>query len=157
VSADPTIVLEAHASAADCERVLDGLRAHNRRHAAPPSLAPLAVFARDAAGTIVGGLLGETGWDWLHVQLLWVSESLRGRGVGRRLLGAAESEAAARGCRHAYLDTLDFQARPFYEREGYTLFGVQDDYPPGHQRFFLRKPLRDGPAADESPAVARGP
>jgi GNAT superfamily N-acetyltransferase len=141
MSADLTIALDARPSAADCERVLDGVRSHNRRHAAPPNFAPLAVFARDAGGTLVGGLVGETGWEWLHVQLLWVSESLRGRGVGRRLLRSAEAEAATRGCRQAYLDTLDFQARPFYEREGYTLFGVQDDYPPGHQRFFLHKPL----------------
>ena len=51
----------------------------------------------------------------------------------------------AHGCAHAYLDTFDFQARPFYERLGYTVFGLQDDYPPGHRRFFQRKVLGDLP------------
>lgn len=46
-----------------------------------------------------------------------------------------------RGVLRVYLDTLDFQARPFYEREGYVVFGVQEDYPPGHQRFYMRKEL----------------
>ena len=49
--------------------------------------------------------------------------------------------AATRGCRHAYLDTFDFQARPFYEKQGYAAFGVQDDYPPGHRRYFVEKGL----------------
>ena len=73
--------------------------------------------------------------------------------MGRRLLRAAEREAAERGCAHAYLDTFDFQARPFYERLGYAVFGVQEGFPPGHVRYFLRRALdgRDGvPAADAS-------
>lgn len=128
--------------------VLDGLRRYNRQHAGPPDFQPLVLAARGAAGEIVGGLMGETGWGWLHVDLLWVAEAQRGRGVGRRLLRAAEYEAGARGCRHAYLDTFDFQARPFYEREGYAVFGVQADYPPGHQRYYLAKALpAPGPSA----------
>lgn len=73
-----------------------------------------------------------------------MSESANGHGVGRSLLAAAEREAANRGCRGVYLDTFDFQARPFYERVGYTVFGAQDDYPPGHRRFFMQKDLRQG-------------
>jgi hypothetical protein len=60
---------------------------------------------------------------------------------GRRLLEAIEDEARKRGCRWAHLDTFSYQARPFYERLGYELFATLDDYPPGHQRFFLKKPL----------------
>jgi ribosomal protein S18 acetylase RimI-like enzyme len=158
LAADYRIVLEQQPSMDDCERVLAGLRAHNRRRAAAPDFAPLALFLRDGANAVVGGLVGETGWGWLHVQLLWVDEELRGRGFGRRLLRAAEAEAWARGARHAYLDTLDFQAPSFYEREGYAVFGVQEDYPPGHRRFFLRKPLTNaGPRGAHAPdAGTRG-
>ena len=136
-----TIALEAEPAADVRDAVLAGLRAHNRRHAEPPDFAPLVLSARDDDGALVGGLVGETGWRWLHVALLWVREDRRGRGVGRRLLHAAEDEAAARGCRHAFLDTFDFQARPFYEREGYAVFGVQEDFPPGHTRYYLRRAL----------------
>jgi GNAT superfamily N-acetyltransferase len=99
----------------------------------------LVLLLRDADGTIRGGLLGYTHWNWLFVSHLWVHEPLRGRGLGRELLGRAEAEAAARGCRNAHLDTFSFQARDFYESRGYVVFGTLDDYPPGHSRYFLQK------------------
>lgn len=136
-----TIAVEPEPAEAVRAAVLAGLIAHNRRHAVPPGFQPLVLAARDAAGEIAGGLVGETGWEWLHVSLLWVAEPHRGTGLGRRLLHEGERSAAARGCRHAYLDTFDFQARPFYEQQGYAVFGVQHDYPPGHRRYFMEKRL----------------
>ncbi len=135
------VAVEAEPAVATRHAVLGGLRAFNRRNAEAPDFQPLTIAARDAEGRLVGGLVGECGWRWLHVDLLWVADEHRGRGVGRALLDLAEREAAARGCHHVYLDTFDFQARPFYERQGYVVFGVQEDYPPGHSRFYLRKTL----------------
>lgn len=141
---DPVVTLEPEPAQDARATVLAGLRAFNRQHAEAPDFQALVLAARDDFGEIVGGLVGQTGWRWLHVDLLWVAEGHRGRGLGRRLLRRAEHEAATRGASHVYLDTFDYQARPFYEREGYVVFGVQDDYPPGHRRYFLRKPLADG-------------
>jgi ribosomal protein S18 acetylase RimI-like enzyme len=129
--------------------VLNGLRRFNRQHAQPPGFQPLTVSARDDDGTVVGGLVGETGWQWLHVDLLWVADDFRGRGVGRALLRAAEDAARERKCQFVYLDTLEFQALGFYEREGYSTFGVQEDYPPGSRRYYLRKTLV-GPTSPSS-------
>ena len=123
--------------------VFSGLRAFNRQHAESPDFASLTLAARDDSGAIVGGLVGETGWRWLHIDLLWVDEQHRRHGVGRALLRTAEMEALRRGCAHVYLDTMDYQARPFYENEGYGVFGVQDDYPPGHRRYFLKKTIAE--------------
>ncbi len=140
-SARPTVRVEPEPADVVREAVLNGLRSFNRRHAAAPSFAPLVVSARDDAGRIVGGLVGLTGWNWLHVDLLWVDDEHRGAGVGSEILRAAEREAASRGVRHVDLDTFDFQAKPFYERKGYSVFGVLEDYPPGHTRYFMRKDL----------------
>jgi aminoglycoside 6'-N-acetyltransferase I len=118
-----------------------GLMAFNVEYVGPPGHQELALAARDAQGHLVGGLYGSTAWRWLFVDLLWVDTPFRRQGLGRRLLRAAEAAARARGCTHAYLDTFDFQARPFYEREGYTLFGTQEGYPPGHRKFYLCKSL----------------
>ena len=104
----------------------------------PPWL-PLAIFLRDEA-RIVAGLAGETYCGWLFVKYLWVSDGLRGRGVGRELMARAEVRARERGCHSAWLDTFSFQARGFYEKLGYEEFG-RLDYPPGHHRHFLRKRL----------------
>jgi GNAT superfamily N-acetyltransferase len=141
--AGPRLVVEAGEASEARAAILAGLRAFNRRHTEPPDFRPLVLTARAADDAIVGGLAGETGWHWLFVDLLWVDDAHRGRGLGSGLLRRAEQEARARGARHVYLDTFGFQARPFYERHGYTLFGVLDDYPPGSRRYFLRKDLDD--------------
>src|SRR5215213_4951129 len=93
------------------------------------------------SGEIVGGLWGETMYSYLHVDVLFVPEFLRGIGIGRQLMMQAESEAVRRGCSGAWLDTYSFQARGFYERLGYTVFGTIADCPPGHSRLFLQKIL----------------
>ena len=36
---------------------------------------------------------------------------------------------------------VEYQARPFYEKLGYELFGTLDGYPPGYRQFYLRKSL----------------
>ena len=141
---DTRIVIEASASSIEHDHVrrfvLEHLREFNRQRAEPPEFEPFSVSVREDEA-LVGGLVGEIGWKWLFVELLWIAESHRDRGLGTSLLRRAEAEAMRRGARHAYLDTFDFQARPFYERHGYEVFGVLEDYPPGHQRFFLRKDL----------------
>lgn len=102
---------------------------------------PLGLALRAPDGAFVGGLHGATMWGWLMVEGIWVAEELRGRGLGRRLLLAVETMAAERGCRGAWLGTFDFQARKFYERLGYTVFGELPDFPAGHTHYELRKSL----------------
>jgi len=103
---------------------------------------PLAIsVTQPESGEVLGGLFGATGYGYLHVDMLFVPQSLRRTGLGSRLMQQAEDEAVRRGCHGSYLDTFDFQARGFYERIGYSVFGQIDDMPPGHARFFLRKSL----------------
>jgi len=123
------------------DEIKRGLMVFNVEHAGPANYQDLALAARDGSGRLVGGLYGNTAWRWLFVDLLWVDTPFRRQGLGRRLLRAAERAATARGCTCAYLDTFDFQARPFYERQGYVLFGTQEGYPPGHRKFYLSKVL----------------
>ena len=123
------------------QTILAPLRAYNRSRVEAAPHRGLAIELQDAGGATCGGLWGATGFDWLFVQLLVVPDALRGQGIGRRLMAMAEAEARRRGCHGAWLDTFDFQARPFYERLGYSCFGELADYPPGHVRYFMRKDL----------------
>ena len=75
----------------------------------------------------------------MTVQRLWIEESHRRAGIGRRLLEMAEKEARRLGCLHVAVDTMEFQARGFYEKQGYRVYAVQEDYPAGHRKFMLRK------------------
>lgn len=81
-------------------------------------------------------------WKVAYVDILWVEESCRGQGLGSALLRAVEEAAAAEGCTLIHLDTFDFQAKDFYLRQGYELFGVLDGCPEGHCRYYLKKDLR---------------
>jgi len=127
----------------DVAAVREGLNAFNWRHVPTDNYTPLHLFVRDEAGTVVGGLIGCTYWGWLYVEILWLADGVRRHGWGSRLLAEAEGIAVGRGCHAAHLDTMDFQARAFYEGHGYSVFGTLDDLPPGHQRIFLHKRLQE--------------
>jgi ribosomal protein S18 acetylase RimI-like enzyme len=104
----------------------------------------LDIFIRDEEGRLCGGLLGTTYWGWLEVEDLWLGSSLREQGIGRRLVTMAEEEARSRGCSRVWLRTFGFQARGFYEKLGYRVIGVLEDYPPGDGLYWMRKDLEAG-------------
>ncbi|MBV8474214.1 MAG: GNAT family N-acetyltransferase, partial [Hyphomicrobiales bacterium] len=138
-------------SDADRQAILTPLQAYNRETTSwprPPQT--FALLVRDeASGDALGGLWARAAFGWLFVELLFVPESLRGQGVGSRLLAQAEDLARQNGCVGVWLDTFSFQAPDFYRKNGYETFGVIDDYPGAEKRFFLRKRL------DASPSAAR--
>ena len=125
----------------DREAILALLRAYNRDAAAPPAEAPLTILLRDEDGRTIGGLIGVSAYDWLIVELVFVPRELRAQGFGAALLTRAEAIARARGCRGVWLDTFSFQARGFYEKLGYAVFGAVEDHPIGAARYFLKKLL----------------
>ncbi len=136
-----TLKVEDVPSDGDVQALINGLNAHALTFIEAPGFLPLAVFMRDDQGAVVGGAWGYVNWNWLFVGLVWLSDALRGGGHGRELMEALEQAARERGCRYSHLDTFSFQARPFYETLGYEVFCALDDYPPGHQRFFMKKAL----------------
>jgi GNAT superfamily N-acetyltransferase len=136
------IVAADTASPDDRAVILDLLVAYNDSHAGPHGHKPVTLLLRDSVtGRTIGGLWGRSSYDWLYIELLAVPEELRGRDVGTALMRQAEKIAIERGCVGAWLDTFGFQARGFYEKLGYEVFGVLEDHPRGWQRFFLRKML----------------
>jgi GNAT superfamily N-acetyltransferase len=102
---------------------------------------PVAFFLKAENGEVLGGLLGDIWAAWLHVGTLAVAASMRGRGFGKELMKRAELYAVEHGCTNAFLDTFSFQARPFYEKLGYRVFGTLEDHPAGHRHYFMTKQL----------------
>lgn len=103
----------------------------------------LAILVRDETGRIVAGISGNTWGGCLEIRQLWVEEARRGKGLGTRLLQAAEKEARRRGCRLAVLSTFEFQAPAFYARHGFEVTASIDDHPRGHRNLLLRKRLAE--------------
>ncbi|MBB4617684.1 GNAT family N-acetyltransferase [Sphingomonas abaci] len=126
---------------AEREAILAALVAYNDSRVPPGERHPVAIVLRDDAGAVIGGLWGAAGYGWLFVQYLVVPQAARGQGQGRALMLAAEAEARRLGCTGMWLDTFSFQARGFYEKLGYGVFGAIADYPPGEARYFLSKRL----------------
>lgn len=138
------ITLEDTPSEADKDFVRDGLIAFNRANINPAifeSYQPLCLFVRDNHGKVLGGLLAITYWGWLVIEILWLPETLRGQDLGTDLVTMAEAEAIKRGCHSAMLDSLSHQAPGFYQKLGYEVFAVLEDFPPGHEKIFLKKRL----------------
>ena len=128
-----TIELSVSDTVPDASRDLirDGVMTHNSTLLGLSDKRDLFIPLTDDQGNIDGGLVGYTGRGWLYVELLFVPERLRGQGLAARLLEAAETEAKARGCIGAYLDTINPVARRTYERAGYSVFGKLDNFTKG--------------------------
>jgi GNAT superfamily N-acetyltransferase len=139
----PTFTLIDKPDSAIAQGIKGPLLAFNNASSGHPfdGKALVISLAHPETNEILGGLWGSTSYGWLHIDMLIVPESLRGQGLGTQLMQQAEKVAQTRGCCGSYLDTFDFQARGFYEKLGYNVFGTIEDNPPGHQRFFLSKKL----------------
>ena len=120
--------------------ILEGVRHFNRALIRPVIAGQdLAIAVRDEDGRAVGGLLGRTAAGWLAIDLIFVPEDMRGKGLATKLLRMAEAEAERRGCHSAWLDTLIADALRLYTKLGYVCFGELPDYPAGFTRTFLQK------------------
>jgi ribosomal protein S18 acetylase RimI-like enzyme len=133
------IVLKDAISSAESDAMIAPLVAHNTAQGVDFTNSPFALALEDDGGNIVGGVTGHSRWGWLYLATVAVSAELRGQGWGRQLIEAAEAVGVQRGCQYVWLDTYSFQARPFYEKLGYQVFGQLPDHPPGHTRFFMFK------------------
>ncbi len=103
---------------------------------------PINLVIKDSKGTVVGGILSTLYcWQCLYVDILWIEAAYRGQRYGSALLQTAECKAQELGCTLCHLDTFDFQAKDFYLRQGYQIFGELHDCPPGHVRYYLKKDL----------------
>jgi GNAT superfamily N-acetyltransferase len=135
------MIVEDHPDPRDVTFLGDQIDAYNIAVTGIDDWRALAIFVRDDAGQVVAGISGGTWAGYLEVKDLWVREDLRRQGLGRRLLLAAEQQARARGCGQVLLDTHDFQAPGFYQRLGYTIFGVFEGIGGRHTRYYLKKKL----------------
>jgi len=96
--------------------------------------APDCIFVAEVAGEVVGYVAVHwvpfpmiQGWE-AYISDVIVSQSLRGTGIGRRLLETVESEARERGCARLMLNnsrTASSFLRKFYPKHG---FRERDDF-----------------------------
>lgn len=135
------LIVENKPSPQDLQFLEDQINAYNMAQTGYYDFQWLTLFVRDEAQRILAGLSGFTWGESCRIQTVWVHEALRGQGYGQALLAKAEDEARARGCHVIVLESHSFQAPAFYQKLGYQVVGVQQDYPVGHSQTFLQKRL----------------
>ncbi len=130
----------------DLRTIHDGIREYNRNEV--PNLPTdaddleFAIFARDEANAILGGIRATASWNWLHIELLWVAEDFRRRDIGKKLVQNAEALAREHGFQYVRVETTSFQAKPFYDKLGYQVFGILENSPvEGYTDYFMKKRL----------------
>ena len=113
------------------QAIVGPLVAFNATKAGPSNHRVLSISLCDDDRHCLGGLYGRTDYGWLYIELLFVPESMRNQGIGKKLIEMAG----------AWLDKFEFQARTFYEKRGYQVFGEIPDFPEGYSRYFMKKLL----------------
>lgn len=125
-------------------KIVDGINQYNldRVPALSDIWIPLEYIAKNENGEEIGGILVGIGyWNGLEINILWVKDEYRKKGIGTHILKYVEDVAKAKGATVAMLDTFDFQAEEFYLKNGYMPIGEIQNFPKGHKRIYFSKRL----------------
>ncbi|MGL5380354.1 GNAT family N-acetyltransferase [Clostridium sp.] len=125
----------------DEDTILKGLLEYNLARIEDKNPRDLGIYLKDETGRKVSGLIGDTHGNWLFIKFLWVSEELRGKSIGSKILKQAEKIAKERGCKYSFLDTFSFQAPEFYKKHGYNEVFVLENYPITGKRHYFTKTI----------------
>ena len=129
----------------DLHTISQGIQSFNQGHMPDKvvfeSDTRFAAFARNENNEVVGGIRATAFWNYCIIELLWLSETTRGSGIGSKLMAQVESYAKSKGFQYIRTETLDFQAKGFYEKLGYQVFGQLPNCPKGHTTYCLKKDL----------------
>jgi GNAT superfamily N-acetyltransferase len=123
----------------DRKKIADPLIAYNVARFGESGREKLAIRLCGDDGEINGGLVGYTARDWLYIEMLFVPEDMRGKGMAGTLLQMAEDEAKRRGCIGAFIDTMSPDALGVYRRYGYETIGSLGEFAGGHTFTWLKK------------------
>lgn len=129
----------------ECELIDNGIVKYNQLKVPftqDPAFIPINRVIKNSNGDILAGINSILYcWTCLYIDVLWVKDEHRKKGYGSILINEVEKLAKHKGCTLIHLDTFDFQAKDFYLKHGYEIFGVLDDCPTMHKRYYLKKNL----------------
>jgi len=137
---DPEFAIYLH------EQIKEFNNQHSRWHKqarVEGAVKSVQIMVVDAKGRWQGGITALLFWNWLELEDFWLPETLRGLGLGSSILAQIEQIGREQGASKILLTTFEFQARTFYERHGYKVVGVVEDYPPGSNYYTMVKVLEN--------------
>ena len=125
----------------DINEIKSMLEAYNAAHGAAADKTPVGIYYEDENGKKLAGITGNIFGNWLFIDFLFVSESLRGQGIGKELIAKIEENAKEHGCRFSFVSTNGFQAPGFYPKLGYKNVFTVEEFPRDGKRFYFTKNL----------------
>jgi ribosomal protein S18 acetylase RimI-like enzyme len=124
------------------EQVLfDGISNDAAKKKGMERIKPFRIYIKDSDRSVLGGASGVTYYGCLYVDMLWVEESIRSQGFCKKIMEEAEKIAKERKCIFATLNTMDWEALPFYQKLGYSIEFVREGYDKASKMYMLRKKL----------------
>lgn len=135
------IRIEGEPSPEDKQVMVAGMLAYHASKGHPRKTDTFSVLVKDVNRKLLGCVMVSFLWNGMSIQTLWVDETVRGRGLGQKLMSMVEAEGVKRGCTIAYTDTFTWQAPGFYEKLGYTLYGKLEGFPEANALSYFMKKL----------------
>jgi GNAT superfamily N-acetyltransferase len=134
-----SLIYEPAPSSEDISFLLKGINqeAFQKKNQSPIEL--FAYFIRDDLGILKGGLTGTLYYGCLYIDQLYLIPELRKQGYGTKLIQAVENLAISEGCTFSTVNTMDWEAKGFYEKLGYTVEFERQGYKNNSSLYFLRK------------------
>lgn len=133
----------AESTQAEADLVNNSLVDYNFSKVPPtryPYFVPINRVIKGVNGDVLAGINSMIiGWDSLHIDIVWVKEECRTAGFGSMLIKEVEKAAKDNGCKLIHLETFDFQAKDFYLKHGYEIFGVLEGSPLEHKVYYMKK------------------
>lgn len=97
-----------------------------------------SIFAKKEDQIIGGALIWEHS-DALYINVLWCDENHRKKGIGTKIITLIDEVAKSRKRFKIFVDTYEFQAQMFYQKQGFYCIGTIPEYLLGYDRMFMRK------------------
>ncbi len=136
-------IIRESSSEEEADLIVDRIVEYNLSKVPAKQEVPLLCINRvieDTNGEIIAGILSKMYcWNCIYIDVLWIKEEYRKDGLGTKLLKEVEKIAKEKDCHLIHLDTFDFQAKDFYIKHGYEIFGILDQCPENHKRYFMKK------------------
>lgn len=125
----------------DYKVISDGMLLYHDKSGHRRTSEIINIFLKDENKKVYGGAIATVLWNGIEINSLWVDESLRNKGYGRKIIEEIEKEGIKRGCNIIYTNTFSWQAPEFYEKLGYKQYGKLENFPPGNSLTYFYKNL----------------
>jgi GNAT superfamily N-acetyltransferase len=133
------LTFEENPNQEDIQILIRGITDYAKQQRGFDPLDFFAFFIRDEKNNIVAGCNGGTLYGGLHIDSLWVSDSIRNTGWGTKLVNAALMYGKEKNCNFATVNTMDWEALGFYQKLGFRVEFKRSGFHKNSVFYFLRK------------------